>query len=154
MTERSRRYKEYIQSEDWQAVRKRYFKSKLWKRQGKTCWCCAKEGKVDLHHKTCKSLGNENLNHLVAICRSCHDKAHDLVKVGNSLWIAAKRVRQVESKGRPWKQAVQIATNQKRSKERKKKKRQKEKQWFIGLNKQDAKLLKMELSLRRKGIKY
>ena len=146
------KYRQYIKSSEWADVRKRYFKSKLWK---KVCYCCGKKDvRVDLHHKTYKRLGYEKLCDLIAICRNCHNKTHELVKIGHSLYNAAKRIRQVESKGRPWKQAVEIALNHKKSKERKKAKIEQNKKWFKGLGKRDANLLKMELSLRMRGIKY
>jgi len=154
MTERSRAYKEYIQSDKWQETRKRFFRSKLWKRQGKTCYCCENERKVDIHHKTYKTFGNENLNHLVAICRSCHNDVHDLVKLGAGLWKSAKKIRHVKLNKRSLSTTHKIIKNQKRSKLRKKKKRKKDKGWFEGLNKKDRNLLKMELSLRDRGIKY
>lgn len=93
-----REYKQYIQSEGWQKVRQRYFKSKLWKQLNKKCYACKKESKVDLHHKTYKCLGNESLNYLLPLCRSCHELVHRLVKseqFKTTLWSGAQRLQKL-----------------------------------------------------------
>lgn len=70
-------YAAYIRSEEWQAVRHRFWASRL----PKECYCCGrKDGPKDLHHRTYKNLGAENLRDLVPLCRQCHDDVHDLVR--------------------------------------------------------------------------
>ena len=57
-------YAEYIQSEAWQEVRRRFWASKL----PKECYCCGQEdGPKDLHHRTYKNLGNETLGTLCPV---------------------------------------------------------------------------------------
>ncbi len=148
------KYKEYIKSEDWQDVRRRYFASKLWKVQGKKCYCCEERKPVDLHHKTYKRLGYERLGDLIAICRDCHNETHELVKIGCGLYVAAKKIRQIKTCKKSAVRVYQTIANQNRGKLRKKKKKKKRDGWFHGLNKRDRALLKMELSLRDRGIKY
>ena len=82
-------YKDYIQSDGWQNTRKRYRESKL----QKSCYCCGTDGEVlDLHHKSYKTLGNENLTHLCRLCRYCHTMVHELAKrKGISIWEATKK---------------------------------------------------------------
>ena len=150
-----KRHAEYMGSAKWQEVRSRYYKSKLWtKLLDRKCYCCQQKKPCDLHHKTYKRFENEKLKDLVAICRDCHNEVHEIERLGSALYSAAKKIRAIKTGKRKATDVYASAKNQIRSKERKKRKRQKEKQWFIGLNKQDVKLLKMELSLRRRGIKY
>jgi 5-methylcytosine-specific restriction endonuclease McrA len=70
-------YAEYIRSEAWQEVRRRFWASKL----PKECYCCGREdGPMDLHHRTYKNLGNERLMDLVPLCRDCHLTVHEMVR--------------------------------------------------------------------------
>lgn len=83
-------YQDYIRSREWQAVKMRYWESKL----PKACYGCgvSKEG-MHLHHRTYKNLGQERLRDLVPLCQLCHCETHDLVRNGRSLWGAARRIR-------------------------------------------------------------
>jgi 5-methylcytosine-specific restriction endonuclease McrA len=91
------RYREYIQSPEWRAVRDRYWASKLPKR----CYVCDKPRHpgMHLHHRTYKNLGHERLMDLVPVCKKCHDLIHTThrrmvaknPKV--SLWEATKMTR-------------------------------------------------------------
>ncbi len=85
-------YAEYIQSEAWQQVRRRFWASRL----PKECYCCGrKDGPKDLHHRTYKNLGNEYLRDLVPLCRGCHNRVHEMFerKPSLSLWGATGAVR-------------------------------------------------------------
>ena len=85
-------YAEYIRSEAWQEVRRRFWASKL----PKECYCCGREdGPKDLHHRTYKNLGNENLRDLVPLCRDCHFTVHEMFrrKPSLSLWGATGGLR-------------------------------------------------------------
>jgi len=59
----------YLRSEHWQEVRKRKLKQ-----AGYACEICHKKTKLDIHHLTYIRLGNERLDDLQALCRSCHVK--------------------------------------------------------------------------------
>ena len=85
-------YAEYIASAAWQDTRRRFWASKL----PKDCWCCSRtDGPKDLHHRTYKNLGRENLRDLVPLCRDCHDRIHELHRRNPrlSLWGATGAVR-------------------------------------------------------------
>jgi len=87
-------YEEYTQSEHRQEVRKKFFRSKLWK--GK-CECYGKRKPVQLHHKTYKRLGREYLRDLSALCYDCHEAVHNLMieRSKLSLWDAAKKYKKI-----------------------------------------------------------
>lgn len=84
-------YRDYIKSPAWQETRKRFWKSKL----PKYCYCCEiSDVPLDLHHRTYKSLGKENLSHLVLVCRDCHNRIHETQKTEDiNLWAATKLIR-------------------------------------------------------------
>jgi len=95
-------YNQYIQSEAWRRKRRKYFTSKMYKTYptGKAagkfvCYACGSSDRLDLHHKTYKRLGNENITvDLVPLCKVCHDDVHKLQKSkGWNLWGATKKVR-------------------------------------------------------------
>ena len=49
------------------------------------CKSCSKPG-VDLHHLVFKSQGGgDNAENLVALCRECHNKAHDSKEFNENL---------------------------------------------------------------------
>lgn len=52
---------------------------------------------MDLHHKTYKTLGRENLNHLVALCRRCHELVHKIKPTGPA-WGTARRLRKLSKR--------------------------------------------------------
>lgn len=95
-------YKAYIQSKEWQAVRKRFWSSKL----PKNCFVCGElGGKMDLHHRTYKNLGNERLMDLVPVHRNCHYEIHyifeeDKGNSRNSLWAATKKAQNINKRRR------------------------------------------------------
>jgi 5-methylcytosine-specific restriction endonuclease McrA len=85
-------YKTYIKSKEWQAVRQRYFNSKL----PQICGGCAapRIPGFHLHHRTYKNLGKERLMDLVLLCQNCHTlvhKHHEQVKHKNKgLWYSTR----------------------------------------------------------------
>lgn len=71
-------YKKYLKSEDWKKKRRQV---KYWK--GNRCVICRKK-RVDIHHKTYKDLGNENVEfHLEPLCRQHHMGVHQYCKDNN-----------------------------------------------------------------------
>lgn len=94
-------YAAYMRSPQWQAVKRRFFASNMWKHNppknqgGWRCYCCeADDVPLDVHHRTYNRLGRENIAvDLVAVCRPCHDEIHKIRKTGLSMWTATKRVR-------------------------------------------------------------
>jgi YgiT-type zinc finger domain-containing protein len=87
----------------WKEKKRQYYSSKLYKtlrhnNKGWVCYCCGADNKrLDLHHRTYKRLGEENIAvDLVPVCRECHEKIHDYFKNNPvSLWLATKRVRKI-----------------------------------------------------------
>ena len=42
------------------------------------CRACLKRKAVDIHHKVFRSQGgSDDISNLIALCRYCHDKAHN-----------------------------------------------------------------------------
>lgn len=81
-------YDDYIKSDEWRAVRKRYRKSKLpWK-----CAVCDVAVNLHLHHRTYKRLGREQLTDLVPLCKFHHEETHRVARDGVQLWDAHRRV--------------------------------------------------------------
>lgn len=67
-------YLNYLQSKEWQEVRKRVFTER-----GRKCERCGKdlENKIaDVHHKTYENLFNEKMEDLEVLCRPCHQDEH------------------------------------------------------------------------------
>jgi 5-methylcytosine-specific restriction endonuclease McrA len=65
------RYREYLRSDRWKKQRKRTFQN-----HGRRCVVCGSE-KVEVHHLTYKSLGNEDpKKHLLPLCREHHQQVH------------------------------------------------------------------------------
>lgn len=65
------RYQKYIQSEEWQAVRKR-----ILKRANGRCEKCKLVAPKHVHHKTYARLGAERDSDLIALCVACHLAEH------------------------------------------------------------------------------
>lgn len=89
-------YAAYLSSPHWSMVRRRYFRSRLVKRDANgapTCSACGAAGVLHLHHRTYKSLGCERLNHLILLCETHHGEAHRLHSAGMSLWGSSKTRR-------------------------------------------------------------
>lgn len=65
-------YKEYLQSDHWGFVKakKLYFCKKQ-------CCICESKSRLEVHHKTYKNLGKEDLDDLIIVCRICHQSIHD-----------------------------------------------------------------------------
>ncbi len=91
-------YHQYIHSEAWRETKKRFYKSKLVKRNelGQPfCFSCKRSDMpLDVHHKTYKTLGKERLMDLALLCRECHNLVHELHKMRpqNGLWNASNKI--------------------------------------------------------------
>jgi hypothetical protein len=85
-------YAEYLRTEHWQDVRRRFWASKL--HDGK-CYACGTTGKLNVHHKSYKRIGREKLNDLCLLCDNCHSETHriDRTRKHGILWGAARRLR-------------------------------------------------------------
>ena len=64
------KYKEYLQSDKWQEVRRERFQI-----DGYQCQICGTAKNLDVHHVSYEHLGQpEEINDLVTLCRKCHFK--------------------------------------------------------------------------------
>lgn len=61
-------YTRYINSREWKLKRR-----EVLKRDNHQCQTCLAIDNLEVHHKTYKRLGNENLIDLITLCSSCHD---------------------------------------------------------------------------------
>jgi hypothetical protein len=64
-------YPEYLESPEWQDIRKRKLKQARYK-----CELCNATGTLDVHHRTYERRGDERLSDLIVLCRECHSKHH------------------------------------------------------------------------------
>ena len=88
-------YQKYLNSIHWKNLKKRFKNSKIFKHK---CYCCLKTNRpISIHHKSYKRLGDEPLNHLIALCQECHELVHKTFKGKTSqkvnLWNISKKIR-------------------------------------------------------------
>jgi len=95
-------YKDYLLSEEWQTIKRsvRNRKGARWN----LCNICASSKNLEIHHSSYKVIGTINPHDTVKLlCRSCHQKVHDLSKLNKKLdlYKACSRVkRQMEKEGK------------------------------------------------------
>jgi hypothetical protein len=91
-------YRAYLRSAWWKELGDRYRASS----QPQVCIVCY-DPNVDLHHKTYKRLGQENLSDLLPLCRQHHEESHALEQTWRrrgqdqftiNLWTAARILHQ------------------------------------------------------------
>jgi hypothetical protein len=71
-------YRQYLATEHWQTLKRRFRKSKLVKNR---CYCCGADDKpLQIHHKTYRQIGKEKVSDLVELCGDCHQEVHVLSK--------------------------------------------------------------------------
>jgi len=73
LDEKRKVYYEYLKSDKWKRKR-----DKVMLRDKNVCQACLTREATDVHHLTYERIYNEPLFDLVAICRPCHEKIHDL----------------------------------------------------------------------------
>ena len=91
-------YQEYLKSDHWKNIRRRYFRSKLYK----GCYICGSRTNIQIHHKTYKRFGREWLNDLLALCTDCHKEVHEYHQKNPQrvLYAVAKKVKKVRNMAR------------------------------------------------------
>jgi hypothetical protein len=70
--------RDHLQSDEWREIRQR--RLKLDKYQCQVCTknnTVIKRDRLEIHHKTYKNLGNENMRDLASLCREHHQLQHD-----------------------------------------------------------------------------
>lgn len=66
------RYQEYLKSSRWRELRK-----KALEYYGHECMECKRtDGVMQVHHITYENMGNESLEDVIILCKSCHYKEH------------------------------------------------------------------------------
>lgn len=94
-------YQEYLNSQHWIDIKKRFYSSKLpTKLNGRFCCsaCFRTDVELHVHHRTYKTFGRENLHHLCLLCRPCHNLTHEREKEQRALgqqnlWAATAKIR-------------------------------------------------------------
>lgn len=72
MNHNSPEYIEYMQSEEWDRIRRERLRV-----DGYTCQGCGCTNEpLDVHHITYEDFGHERINNLLSLCRRCHDEIH------------------------------------------------------------------------------
>lgn len=66
-------YKEYLKTDHWIELRE-----KARKRDGNRCRLCDSSEDLNVHHRTYDNLGSEKVGDLTTLCKSCHEKFHDI----------------------------------------------------------------------------
>ncbi len=82
-------YAAYLSSAHWQDVRRRFYASGLY--LGCCHGCGLRNVPLEIHHRTYKRFGKEYLRDLMALCRDCHQSAHNVERKGVQLWAATGR---------------------------------------------------------------
>lgn len=67
----ARSYRTYLGSAEWRELR-----DKVIRRAGGVCEGCLEAKAVEVHHRHYRNIYAEFAFDLVALCRSCHDRAH------------------------------------------------------------------------------
>lgn len=70
-------YRAYLLTDEWK--RRRAIKLR---QAGHRCQLCNGTGGLDVHHRTYERAGNERIDDLIVLCRSCHDVFHQHRRVG------------------------------------------------------------------------
>jgi len=73
---KSRKYKEYMESEDWLKT----MRHKAFSLLGSECEICGSREEIQIHHNNYNRVGVESpLRDLAVLCRKCHSKFHEHV---------------------------------------------------------------------------
>lgn len=65
-------YIAYLRSEKWRLIRQNALR-----RAKFCCERCSAKGFLDVHHKHYRTLGDESLDDVEVVCRTCHGKADE-----------------------------------------------------------------------------
>ena len=71
---RAMSYQEYLKTREWKVKRNRALIQ-----AGNRCKLCRGTARLDVHHNHYTRRGNELLEDLVVLCRSCHEHFHELL---------------------------------------------------------------------------
>lgn len=80
-------YKEYLKSKHWIKFRKDFLKWYVGLNGKLFCEFCKSEKKLNVHHRSYRSLGHEKKCEMVLLCEDCHYKVHNHPKKNKlNLW--------------------------------------------------------------------
>ncbi|HBV95804.1 MAG: hypothetical protein JL50_10950 [Peptococcaceae bacterium BICA1-7] len=65
-------YKQYLQTEHWQKIRRNALK-----RANNRCQLCNSGGLLNVHHRHYETKGEEKYTDVIVLCQGCHGKFHD-----------------------------------------------------------------------------
>lgn len=81
-------YKQYLKSEHWKQT-----KEKAYIILGRKCNRCGSKNYLNIHHKHYQNIGCELIEDLEVVCKSCHEKIHDINRSEIPTKYAAKKIR-------------------------------------------------------------
>lgn len=94
-------YNEYLQSAHWVNKKKEFID--FWE---SGCSLCSSPNELHVHHRTYKNKWNEKINDCVVLCKTCHEKFHNVIVepfneveqggVGTEEWIKTASMKQIE----------------------------------------------------------
>lgn len=94
-------YKQYLNSKHWKQKRLETFKC-----GGRECYICKSKDKLQVHHKTYKRKGFENVaTDLFALCAKHHLEVHETAKDHDgNIWNATIKIKKdyIEKNGVQW----------------------------------------------------
>mgnify|MGYP001573649106 FL=1 len=67
------KYNEFLQSDFWKTIRKRFYSKKT---TIKVCFICGSDKNLNLHHRSYKKLNHNTTNNLICLCKICHYDIH------------------------------------------------------------------------------
>ena len=70
---RRMRYKNYLESPEWQGVRMQALEY-----AGGRCQLCNSSDHLNVHHRTYERLGEEQESDVTVLCKSCHELFHEV----------------------------------------------------------------------------
>lgn len=86
-------YRDYLQSDHWRDLKRRFRASRLCKR---ACYACEARGlPLEIHHKSYNRMWSEKLHDLIELCAECHSAVHFALRTYADLhlWTVARRLR-------------------------------------------------------------
>ena len=66
-------YDQYLKSKEWSDIRE-----PVLRKYNYQCAICYGTSILQVHHLTYKNIGHENMEDLICLCKSCHEKTHNL----------------------------------------------------------------------------
>ncbi len=105
-------YRDYLKSDSWKTTK--WLIKKNAKSQGKKkCQFCGSKKRLNVHHKTYKNIGMEQIDDLVLLCQPCHFTWHRVKYKETLTTEVASKIRILMLDGVAVVAAIAIACDQK-----------------------------------------